>query len=350
MSFIEGAGRLAPLRSLARLAAILLIGHVWVASAAAQVLPLADYPNSPALMHEGKEYRIVRGDLYARVTTTLSFVEHLYDPDVYAKNYTTVAGVVYRLAGNGQKIPVRTRMTEGFEGAATIRDLIGPTRGWTALTLLAPGAPTVPAYVNLFQRILAGKADFIDNRVEPSASIAHGGKTALHAFAVAPTGALYVTKASMETGLAYFRKGDNFYFSGWYYIAKGHPLSIVDLKDPFLPNYPGMRILFTDDLQPRIELKLGDMGERPTYRASALVQMSTKRWVNVRLHYFLSDGPDGQIELWLDGQKIIDAQGKTMPLPDSVYANVELGITSNGPGVITELFVDDIQFSDKPIP
>ena len=320
---------------------------VVVAACNAQsVLNASDYSSAPLINSQGKAYRVVRGAAYEVQGSQLVFRTQLYDPDFYAKNYRQEKGIIYRYVDADHKYPVLTSMNEGFEGASRLPELIGPARGWNSFTLQGPATPTVDDYVRLRKVILEQGGDFVDNRIEPSAATVHGGARSLRAYAYPSSWRLDVSKASLETVLLHFRKGDDFWFAGWFYIANGTPVGILDLESSYLPEYPGLRILLSDTLQPRVELKWAD---KPTYHvAPASAVLARNRWHYIRLHAYLSDGADGRVEMWLNGTQILNVTGQTLPLPDSVYDRLEIGVTANQSGT-AELFVDDMRFDRTPL-
>jgi hypothetical protein len=71
----------------------------------------------------------------------------------------------------------------------------------------------------------------------------------------------------------------------------------------------------------------------------------------VETHAFLSDEA-GRVQIWQDGRKVLDKQGRTLPLADTIYDRFELGITAIAKGSRYEkvLYVDDVVISDSPIP
>jgi len=329
---------------LAALGIALALSATWGA-ARNDSLNAADYPGAPTVSGQGKTFRIIRGAAYEVRGTTLKFVEQIYDPDFYAKSYQREGGVIYRVVDAQHRYPVLSGIDETFESASTLTDLIGPTRQWHSITLQSPRAPSVASYVKLRERILNSGGTFMDNRLELSTARAHGGSRSLRAYAVPPDSGSYVSKASLECELAYFVKGDDFWFSSWFNIAQGHPVGILDLESSFMNEYPGLRILLDDQLRPRVELKWAD---KPTYSSSAGTALPAGKWVRVRLHAFLSDTDDGRVELWIDDRQVIDAHGQTMPLADSVYDRVEIGITANT-GPAAEVFVDDIKVGKRNV-
>jgi len=297
---------------------------------------------------DGKLYEVIHGVAYEvdLDSGSRTFAKRLYDPDFYETNYQTIDGTVYRVnTGDGKMYAVRTSLSDDFENATTVHDLIGIEREWTSLTLQGPGAPTVPDYVKLRQQILKREGDFLDNRVEPSAERAHRGKKSLRVYAVPASRKMPLTKSSLDTELLHFVKGDHFWFSGWFFLEQGRPTTIVDLECSFVDQGPGMRVLFTEQLRPYMELKWMD---KPTFKPqkNSDVVFPRSRWVHVKVHWYLSEREDGVAQLWFDGKKVIDEQGQTLPFDGVVYDRLEIGISANPKGTTTVLFVDDVTVSE----
>ena len=141
------------------------------------------------LEHEGTTYKLHRGDVYKVGSDPgrLSFVETLYDPDFFAKNYIVVDGIPNKKdPDTGKLYPTRRHFEEGFEDALGVKELIGPERGWTSFTVQSPAAPSVPEYNALRQRIMTGQGSFLDNRIETSTEFVHTGKRSLKCTSLAP--------------------------------------------------------------------------------------------------------------------------------------------------------------------
>src|SRR4051812_40366405 len=152
--------------------------------------------------HEDTTYKLVAGSLYRAGPDPgrLTFVETLYDPDFFRKNYAVVEGKPHKKdPRTGALYPTRRRFMEGFEDAGGVRDLVSPGRGWTHFTLQSPLAPTVASYNDLRKRILRGEEDFLDNRVEIRPEVVHSGKDALRCYSVAPTQGMITAKASLSS-------------------------------------------------------------------------------------------------------------------------------------------------------
>jgi hypothetical protein len=157
-------------------------------------------------------------------------------------------------------------------------------------------------------------------------------------------------KASLSTELLHFAKGDDVWFAAWFLVAAegSRPLTLADLESTWIKEYPGMRIMIDPAGGLMAELK---WAAKPTYRQprGREVEFPVGRWVNVRMHLWLSERADGRVEVWQDGLKILDAEGPTLPLAGAIYDELEVGISAHiGPGAAT-LFVDDLVISAEPI-
>ncbi|MCK6470127.1 MAG: polysaccharide lyase [Planctomycetes bacterium] len=311
-------------------------------------------PTGPAehtVVAEGQTYEIVGGKVYRRTPDgKREYVDTLYEPGYQAKNYRVQDGKVFRLA-EGKSYPVKRQFHEGFEGVARLTELVGERRGWTSFTLQSPLASNVTDYVALRKRILAGTGTFLDNRVEPTAARAHSGRGALKCVAAAKPKDMVCTKASLDTELLHFVRGDDVYYRAWYFIeGPTRPFTLMDLESSWLKSYPGIRIRIDEAGHLDAELKWLD---KPAYRQpfGKETAFPVGRWVRVDAHYKLSEKDDGVVELWQDGRKLVSQKGRTLPLSDAIYNNYEVGISAHAFGTeAATLYVDDVTISDKPIP
>ena len=340
------------------LAAVSLLVTGWTVAllAATSSSKAIDPPNESevelSVVEKGTTYKLYRAALW-RVNSRSGkweFVEQLYDPDFYAQHYVKRDGAIYRKADNGELFPVRRCLADDFENAKTLHDLISPQRGWTEFVLQSPKAPSVNDYVRLRKRILSGQSGFLDNRLELSGEVVHGGKGALKLCSEAPARDMICAKAFIGTELLHFVKGDDVWLSGWFYVPEGSamPFTVMDLKTTWIKQYPGMRIMISGGQYAGYELKWG--GKPKYYQPRGKeVPFPVAKWVCLKAHLKLSDKDDGVIELWQDGMKIVDARGQTLPLANSVYNYLEVGITAHStrPQPAT-LYVDDVSIADQP--
>ena len=308
-----------------------------------------------SLEHGGTTYKLYRGDVYkiGSDPSRLTFVETLYDPDFFAKNYVVVDGVPNKIdPDTGKHYPTRRHFEEGFEDAPGVQELIGPERGWTSFTLQSPAAPSIPEYNALRQRIMTGHGTFLDNRIETSTDFAHTGKRSLKCTSLPPSRGIVTAKASLTSSLMHFVNGDDVWFSAWFLVPDegSKPFTLADLESTWISEHPGMRIM----LDPAGYLMLEvEWAVKPEYRQAKgrEVRFPVGNWVQVKLHLKLSEKKDGIIELWQDGVKIVDASGQTLPLAATIYDDLEVGISTHsfGPNPAT-LYVDDLVISSEPIP
>ncbi len=323
-----------------------------VGTPSASIAPADDADVELTLVHEGATYKLYRGRFY-RVnerTGRWDFVAEGYDPAFYEKNYVEQDGGIFRKHENGKLYRTVREFSDDFENARTIRDLIGVERGWTAFTLQSPKSPTVSDYVRLRKRILSGDSDFLENRIEPTGDLAHGGQTALRAYCVARSGDAVTNKASLETELIHFVRGDDVWFAGWYYVPAegGMPFTLMDLETTWFKEHPGIRIMVFGEKHLGVELK---WGTKPAYRQQKGHEISFPRgqWVHVKFHVTLSEEQDGVVELWQDGTQIVDARGQNLPLSHTIYNSLEVGISAHSFGTLpATLYVDDVSISARP--
>ena len=320
---------------------------------AVSIEPLPESEVEMTATDNGTTYKLCQGNLYRVIPWTgkWEYVKKIYDPDFYAKNYVELEGAVFRKADNGELVPMRKGFADDFEGTTRLADLLDRKRGWTSVTLQSPKAPTVKDYVKLRQRILTGESDFLDNRVEPSGEMMHGGKTALKAVSMSPNRGMVTAKASLSCELLHFVKGDDLWASIWCFVPKdsGMPSTVLDLETTWIDEHPGLRIFITDGKYAAVQLK---SASHPYYRQpkGKEVRFPTGQWVHLKMHLTLSEKDDGVIELWQDGQKLIDTHGQTLVLACAIYNSLEIGISAyNEKDKPATLYVDDVSISDQPM-
>jgi hypothetical protein len=284
---------------------------------------------------------VVNGDVYKVAGDgKREFVERLYDPDFFAKNYRLQDGEVFQLDPESRRLyQVTKEFREDFEDAASTEALLAPSR-WHVNNADAQGAGTKDNFYDL------------GNRIALTREFAHGGDGSLrfHAF---PSSRM-VSKASLAKNIMYFTKGDDVYFSGWFFFADtpsiydGGAFTLFDLESSFM-KYVGLRVIFRKNDSLAFELELPKTQFRQD--SGSEVRFPTGRWVHVETHAFLSDEA-GRVQIWQDGRKVLDKQGRTLPLADTIYDRFELGITAIAKGSRYEkvLYVDDVVISDSPIP
>ncbi len=317
--------------------------------------PLSDLSLSEnRITIEGVDYIIIEGDVYVvdDNSDTLAYLYKLYDDDYYQNNYTVVDDKIFRKSPyTGQhKYEVIRYFEYDFENVETIQDLVNIEQGWTDFVVQSPLTPTVSDYVELRKLILQGESDFLDNRVEPSSFIVHSGSGALRTYSVPKSEEMVTAKAFLGSEMLHYVRGDDVWFSGWYFIAEGgNPFTLWDLETTWYEQRPGIRLMLPTDGELLMELKW--VSKKKYYQPKGQeVTFPTGKWVHIEIHLTLSEDDDGIIEVWQDGEKIIDTQGQTLLLDDTIYNYLEIGITAHSFGdEAATLFVDDIVISDKAI-
>ncbi len=315
--------------------------------------PVARAQVEATFILNGVSYKLYDGKIYRvnKQTGKWQFVAQGYDPDYCKKNYVERHGLVFRKTDNGTLYEVKRFLSEDFENTETILDLINIKRGWTSMTLQSPTTPTIKDYVRLRQSILKGKSSFLDNYIALTSQIVHSGQHALKTYSVAKSPNMVTAKASLDTELLHFVKGDDVWFSAWYFIPEnsGMPTTIMDLETTWFRGQPGIRIFLFGNKYAGFELK---WGAKPKYRQKRghEIAFPIAKWVHLKYHLRLSEKQDGVIQLWQDGHKIVDTFGQTLPLAHTIYNSLEIGLTaySTGPQAAC-LYVDDMTISARPI-
>ncbi len=326
-----------------RLAAAALVALVAVSCSGEPVPPDAELEKA-AVEVEGKRVAFVDGVAYLfnADSKKWEFYKRIIEKGWFEKNYAVEGDRVLRIADDGSKVEVSRHFKSGFEDAATIKDLIGLKPGWTAFTLQSPKAREIADYVKLRQRILKEGAPFLDNVVEPSTAKAHGGKAALRTKSVARSKDMVCSKASLETELIHFRKGDDFWYSAWYFVEDRVPYTLMDLESTWIEGHSGIRIT-TSDAGLGFELKFPP---KPHWRPTTPTPIPVGKWFRVVAHIKL-DEKDGVCEVWQDGVKVCEGKGQTLPFADTIYNSLEVGISATE--VDSTVWVDDVEVSDKEI-
>lgn len=285
---------------------------------------------------DGREAKVEHGEGFVKENGAWRSLGFVYSPDYFERAYSVDESCgVFRRADDGQLHPVKRVHADDFDSASDFVSLFGPARGWTAMTLQSPATPTVKDYVALRGCLLAKTCDFRDARFELQSEAGRG--QFLRATSVPKSAAQQTSKASIESTLGFFVKGDDVTFRVRVRVTQGVPYSLFDLESTFMETGPGPRVVFfggtnepsrNEPLNLGIELKFLD---KPVWRQSEMtrVPFPLGQWVLVEGHYRLEDSDEGVIELWQDGVKIIDARGRTLPIADTVLDSMEFAVTSN---------------------
>lgn len=222
---------------------------------------------------------------------------------------------------------------DGFEDSAKLDDLLKKDSSrWNGVELQSSaGAQT--------------------NSVALTSERAHTGKNALKCVA-APFDGKKASEADIEREGLRFVKGDDVYFSGWYWLEGNTETSSIflwDLESTTLRNTPGRRLFLQNGEM--IASDLGKWWSAKKFRAvGGAPKFPKNRWVEVKIHLHLSDREDGRMQVWQDGVKVLDEAGKTLPRARTVYDRMQVGLTANaGRAQPQTLYVDDVMLSNRPL-
>lgn len=190
------------------------------------------------------------------------------------------------------------------------------------------------------------------NLVELTTEKTHSGKQALKCVA-APSEGKNVSRADIERSGLRFTKGDNVWFSGYFWLPSDTDASLVflwDLETTQLRNSPGRRLFLQDGEFFASDLGKWWTGQKFRQPPGEQVKFPKDKWVQVKIHLLLSEGNDGRMQVWQDGQKVLDAMGKTLPRASTIYDRMQVGVTANGrPNRAQTIYVDDVVLSNRPI-
>lgn len=299
-------------------------------------------PNEDILTVKNQRYKLMDGDIYICQKGKWVFGKTMKrEPVKHLKVKKTAKGCEIHDTKTGKKqIVGSTFFSSGFEVPSFLK--LFSDEGWSFTTLLSPKADNVKKYVKLNKKIMLG-GEFLDNRIDLEEKNVHSGKRALRFFAVAPSSGMITTKSLVEKKGLCFAKGDHIWFSGWYYIEKGMPATIVDFENRYFQGGPGIRLLIRNNKYASMELKFA---HKPQFNQKK-VEIPRQKWFHIKLHLVLSNHDDGVIEMWQDGEKILSTTGQTLPTHDSVYNALQVGITATPRKTV--LLVDDVKISDQPL-
>ncbi|MDX2015658.1 MAG: hypothetical protein SFW67_36025 [Myxococcaceae bacterium] len=320
--------------------------------------PRPDCPLVPPLattveyeLPDGRGARVEAGDGFVRPagSTRWDFVASLYEPTWYEDAYEVVDCQILR-RDDERRWPIRRSQRDDFEGTGDFLTRFGPDAGWTGVTLQSPTTPTIPSYVALRRCLFERTCDFRDNRFDLVEEPGRG--RFVRATSVAK-GSLVTAKASFESSLVYFIKGDVVTFRAKVRVVSGQPFSFFDLESGFISESPGPRVFLSrgraGDEPPHLAVELKFL-DKPTFEPAPgqLRAFPFGEWVDVEVELRLDDGPAGAVKIRQNGELVVDAQGQTLPLPDTVLDSLELGISATD--VATVLDLDDVSISAAPRP
>jgi hypothetical protein len=299
-------------------------------------------PDEDILTVKNQRYKLVEGDIYKCQKGKWTFVSTMKrEPVKHINIKKTAKGCEIHDTKTGKKyIAGTTSFSSGFEAPSFLE--LFSAEDWTITTLLSPKANNVQKYMKLNKKIMSG-GEFLDNRIDLEEKNVHSGKRALRFLAVAPSSGMKTSKSLIEKKGLCFAKGDHIWYSGWYYVEEGMPVTIVDFENRLFKEGPGIRLFIRNNKYASMELKFG---HKPQFNQKK-VEIPRQKWFHIKLHLVLSNHDDGVIEMWQDGKKILSSKGQTLPTHDSVYSALQVGITATPRKTV--LLVDDVKISDQPL-
>ncbi|MCD6049256.1 MAG: hypothetical protein K0Q55_659 [Verrucomicrobia bacterium] len=190
------------------------------------------------------------------------------------------------------------------------------------------------------------------NFIELATNIVHSGTNALKLHAV-PYDGRTASKADIQWEKFTFGKGQEVWFSGWYYLVGGTDAELVflwDLETTQFRGSPGRRLYIQNGGW--LASDLGKWWSGKTFRQvkGQETAFPKDQWVHLRVHMLLSENDKGHMEVWQNGVQVLDAKGKTLPTGRTLYSRLQVGITANGNQKATNtLYLDDIELSNRPL-
>lgn len=244
---------------------------------------------------------------------------------------------------------ISNNFTEGFENVSSVSQLFAKDWSrWHEIVLQNNKAsikrPIKHCLINIVDCYLNSKTG---NSIELEPNLRRRGKHSIK-FSAQNFNKTWLgdSRVALRRQLFDFGKGDDIYFSGWFYFegpknpktedrvnlnrlmiaafrAKNQNLRTYGEPGPVLffsqRNYLGVRF---DNWAPEIDEAHQDLLNQIT--------MPLNQWVEIKWHLKLSDIPkEGLVEVWLNDRKIIAENTKTLPRPNLKYSIFELGIGSN---------------------
>ena len=334
-----------------RILFIALISSLFVVSCKKKDSPEDQCPDSSGLLNSfidnsGNNIKIYsNGEAWILDDETCSFVANYFDPQYIDKNYLITDSVIYIKTDDGNLFPTRNNYFETFESSNNFLELLATSiadtgKYWTSFVLQSPLAPTVSDYVALRTCLLNGTCNFLDNRIDLIEDPDNPSNHILQFSAVAPSANMVTSKCSFESALPYFPQGSDLWFEAKFNVRNNRPFSLVDFENNFFEESPGPRIVFRNNCL-AIENKFGS---KLNYLQDNPIEFPIQTWVSVKIHLKFSAANNGLVQLWQNGNLIIDKSGITLPLSNSIQNSLEVGISATSNNSI--LWVDDIRISD----
>lgn len=320
--------------SMKRVAGILMV--LVAACSGLQSAPLDRAAVRQSAVIDGTEYVVVGADLYEVRGEEMVHVFAVYDPDEMNSTYRAIGDTWEADTQLGWVEVIRTARHE-FDDARALSDVVteSPTAPFHGVVIRDASGDRDLDYYAGSSCVVAGEC-----RPDSSISVRDGVVT----FEAAPESGIDVVKASAVNRLLYFVEGDDVWISGRFWFEEPLPYSVIDLESTWLHQHAGIRLVLSGDAL-AVELK---WGEKPKWRQVDPAAVPLGRWVDIIWHLSLDSNGRGVIEVWQDGQLVLSDIGQTLPLSDTVYDSLEIGISAHDNSEVTRLELDSYSFGADP--
>jgi hypothetical protein len=289
------------------------------------------------------------GKAYLTKKSECSFLTQYFSPDFFTANYLIDSSGIWIRTDDGQLFPTRNRFQDDFEGYSDFLDvfatsILDTSKFWVTFTAQSPDNPEIADYVDLRKCIMDGSCVFSDNKMEliDDPDTENLGNRLIRFTAVAPKRNMVTSKMSFDSPLPYFVKGMDLWFQAEFNIQGPYPYSLVDFENPFFEGSPGPRIVIEDGAL-ALENKFG---EKLKFRQTNPVPLPQNQWFTLKVHLFLDNGNAGRMEVWQNGNQVLNVTAKNLPTFHSIQSSLEVGISATSEA--TTLLLDNFRISDVP--
>lgn len=218
-------------------------------------------------------------------------------------------------------------------GDSDFRNWFGEGK-WSTMTLLSPQVRSAMANRGLREDILAGNADFVENRID-----AEDG--AVRFTSVNAKKVMTATKTLLENNRLWFIKGNDLWFKADFFLDEYVPYSIAAFREEGRKFRPGPEVIIWE--QRYLGLELGSAPEARLEQRDVSVPYG--QWFEVKVHMKLDD-VSGKVHIWQDGELVLEGEMQTLVAANSLLNVLEVGITASAP---VGMLVDNVEISREPL-
>ncbi|HTF06298.1 MAG TPA: heparin lyase I family protein [Bacteroidia bacterium] len=164
-------------------------------------------------------------------------------------------------------------------------------------------------------------------------------------------GFVQVAKCNLNKGGFFFKHGETFHFSAWYYLRRAAPdygtFFILDLGE-IVGGSSEIRIMAWEE---NLELERNKLGLPNLFQEQPAKLFPVNQWAHIELEVKLSQYRYGAVKMWLDGEEIIN-KDKIITMPrdranlvwgtKGYYERIQVGITAKSGTQDLVMYVDDV--------